>query len=122
MKQAETIQIKPETAAEAYAGALAARGVEYLFANGGTDFAPIVEAYAKGQALGWRLPQPVIVPQGFEGETEEEAELADKLGHELSQSSSAAASSTDFEHALGKVDAQLLDERQKQILQYSAPR
>jgi acetolactate synthase-1/2/3 large subunit len=62
MKQAETIQFKPETAAEAYAGALAARGVEYLFANGGTDFAPIVEAYARGQALGWRLPQPVIVP------------------------------------------------------------
>lgn len=62
MKHAENVQIKPETAAEAYAGTLAARGVEYLFANGGTDFAPIVEAYAKGQALGWRLPQPVIVP------------------------------------------------------------
>src|SRR5439155_387250 len=40
----------------------AARGVEYLFANGGTDFAPVVEACAKGQALGWRLPEVVIVP------------------------------------------------------------
>jgi acetolactate synthase-1/2/3 large subunit len=56
------IAAKPATAAEAYLGKLAARGVEYLFANGGTDFAPLVEAYAKGQALGWRMPEPVIVP------------------------------------------------------------
>jgi acetolactate synthase-1/2/3 large subunit len=56
------IGFKPETAAEAFAGTLAARGVDYLFANGGTDFAPLVEAYAKGQPLGWKLPQPVIVP------------------------------------------------------------
>ena len=39
-----------ETAADAWLGLLAARGIEYLFANGGTDFAPVVEAYAKGQA------------------------------------------------------------------------
>ncbi|MEK6243428.1 MAG: thiamine pyrophosphate-requiring protein [Pseudomonadota bacterium] len=62
MKPGEKIQFKPETTAEAFAGTLAARGVDYLFANGGTDFAPIVEAYAKGQSLGWKLPQPVIVP------------------------------------------------------------
>src|SRR5947209_4766635 len=53
---------KPETAADAWLGLLAARGIEYLFANGGTDFAPVVEAYAKGQKLGWKLPQVVIVP------------------------------------------------------------
>ena len=53
---------KPETAADAWLGLLAARGIEYLFANGGTDFAPVVEAYAKGEKLGWRLPQVVIVP------------------------------------------------------------
>ena len=53
---------KPETAADAWLGLLAARGIEYLFSNGGTDFAPVVEAYAKGQKLGWRLPQIVIVP------------------------------------------------------------
>jgi acetolactate synthase-1/2/3 large subunit len=41
---------------------LATRGVDYLFANGGTDFAPVVEAYAKGRKLGWRLPEIVIVP------------------------------------------------------------
>jgi acetolactate synthase-1/2/3 large subunit len=62
MKPDLPLSFRPETAAEAYAGTLASRGVEYLFANGGTDFAPIVEAYAKGQSLGWKMPQPVIVP------------------------------------------------------------
>src|SRR6267143_305548 len=56
------ISFKPEPAADAWLGLLATRGVEYLFANGGTDFAPVVEAYAKGQKLGWKLPQVVIVP------------------------------------------------------------
>src|SRR5690349_17832256 len=60
--KAEPLSFKPETAAEAWLGLLAGRGVEYLFANGGTDFAPVVEACAKGQKLGWRLPQVVIVP------------------------------------------------------------
>ena len=55
--KAETQGFKPETAADAWLGLMAARGIEYLFANGGTDFAPVVEAYAKGQKLGWRLPK-----------------------------------------------------------------
>src|SRR3954464_534272 len=62
MKQDHPVPFKPETAADAWLGLLAARGVEYLFANGGTDFAPVVEAYAKGRALGWRLPEVVVVP------------------------------------------------------------
>jgi acetolactate synthase I/II/III large subunit len=62
MKPDHPIAFKPETAADAWLGLLAARGIEYLFANGGTDFAPVVEAYAKGRKLGWRLPQIVIVP------------------------------------------------------------
>src|SRR6267378_1774164 len=62
MKPDHPVAFKPETAADAWLGLLAARGVEYLFANGGTDFAPVVEAYAKGQALGWRLPEVVVVP------------------------------------------------------------
>src|SRR3954463_2301611 len=59
---AESVAFKPETAADAWLGLLASRGVEYLFANGGTDFAPVVEAYAKGQKLGWKLPQVVVGP------------------------------------------------------------
>jgi acetolactate synthase-1/2/3 large subunit len=62
MKPDHPVTFAPETAAEAWLGLLAARGVDYLFANGGTDFAPIVEAYAKGQKLGWRLPEVVVVP------------------------------------------------------------
>src|SRR5512138_2649085 len=62
MKPGHPVTFQPETAAEAWLGLLAARGVEYLFANGGTDFAPVVEAYAKGQSKGWRLPEVVIVP------------------------------------------------------------
>ncbi|HZO01170.1 MAG TPA: thiamine pyrophosphate-requiring protein [Burkholderiales bacterium] len=62
MKPDHPVTFKPETAADAWLGLLAARGIEYLFANGGTDFAPLVEACAKGQKLGWRLPQIVIVP------------------------------------------------------------
>ena len=36
-----------ESTAEAYLELLAARGVEYFFANSGTDFAPLIDAYAK---------------------------------------------------------------------------
>src|SRR5207253_1241858 len=62
MKTDSLVTFTPETAADAWLGLLSARGVDYLFANGGTDFAPVVEAYAKGQKLGWRLPEIVIVP------------------------------------------------------------
>jgi acetolactate synthase I/II/III large subunit len=62
MKTDSPVTFTPETAADAWMGLLATRGVDYLFANGGTDFAPVVEAYAKGQKLGWRLPEIVIVP------------------------------------------------------------
>src|SRR3954464_7764472 len=62
MKPESPVTFAPETAADAWMGLLAMRGVDYLFANGGTDFAPVVEAYAKGEKLGWRLPEIVIVP------------------------------------------------------------
>src|SRR5919109_4768093 len=51
-----------ETTAEAYLELLAARGVEYFFGNAGTDFAPIVEAYARRYAHGQTLPRPLTVP------------------------------------------------------------
>ena len=40
-------RVSVESTAEAYLELLAARGVEYFFANAGTDFAPLIEAYAK---------------------------------------------------------------------------
>src|SRR5438876_6959501 len=51
-----------ETTAEAYLELLAARGVEYSCGNAGTDFAPIIEAYARRGALGQLLPRPITVP------------------------------------------------------------
>jgi len=51
-----------ESVAEAYLELLAARRVEYFFGNAGTDFAPIVEAFAKREAQGQALPRPITVP------------------------------------------------------------
>ncbi len=57
-----TKKVAIESTAEAYLELLAARGVEYLFANAGTDFAPLIEAWAKRLAQGAALPRPVTVP------------------------------------------------------------
>jgi len=46
--------------AEAYLALLAERGVDYLFANAGTDFAPLVEAFAKAVRTGVQVPRPVL--------------------------------------------------------------
>ncbi len=51
-----------ESTAEAYIELLAARGVDYFFGNGGTDFGPIVDAYAKRLAQELPVPKPVTVP------------------------------------------------------------
>lgn len=50
------------TVAEAYVELLADRGVDFLFANAGTDFAPLIEALAKFEGEGRKMPKPVIVP------------------------------------------------------------
>ncbi len=50
------------TVSDAYLALLADRGVDYWFANAGTDFAPIVEALAKAQATGTKTPTPVTCP------------------------------------------------------------
>jgi acetolactate synthase-1/2/3 large subunit len=51
-----------ESTAEAYLELLTARGVEYLFANAGTDFAPLIEAFAKRAATGQPTLRPLTVP------------------------------------------------------------
>ena len=53
-------ELAVDTVAEAYLALLAERGIEYLFANAGTDFAPLVEAFAKSARTGAAAPQPVI--------------------------------------------------------------
>ncbi len=50
-----------ETVAEHYLAALRAHGIERLFVNAGTDFAPLVEAYARcNETNAPPFPEPVI--------------------------------------------------------------
>jgi acetolactate synthase-1/2/3 large subunit len=49
-------------AAEHYLESLAAHGIEHLFANPGTDFAPIVEAFARSARSNRPVPNPIVVP------------------------------------------------------------
>lgn len=50
------------TVAEAYLELLASRGIKYFFGNSGTDFAPIIEAFAKRSAEGNNSIIPITVP------------------------------------------------------------
>ncbi|HVR29900.1 MAG TPA: thiamine pyrophosphate-requiring protein, partial [Thermoanaerobaculia bacterium] len=52
----------PRTVAEAYLAALARRGVDFLFANAGTDFAPVIEALAGAPSSGLGAPRAIAVP------------------------------------------------------------
>jgi acetolactate synthase-1/2/3 large subunit len=52
---------KTEMTAESFLARLGARGVEYVFANAGTDFAPIIEAISRNSG-GRHYPRFVIVP------------------------------------------------------------
>jgi acetolactate synthase I/II/III large subunit len=56
---------KPERtliAGEVFLRALAEHGVDYFFANPGTDFPPIVEAFTRARTSNAKLPRPVLVP------------------------------------------------------------
>ncbi len=55
-------QVQVDSTAEAYIELLAARGVDYFFGNAGTDFGPIVDAYAKRLEQELPVPKPVTVP------------------------------------------------------------
>ncbi|MFQ5346592.1 MAG: thiamine pyrophosphate-requiring protein [Rhodothalassiaceae bacterium] len=64
------------TVAEGLLALLKARGVDYLFANAGTDFPDILEAYARAPQTALALPAPVAVPH-------EHAALSMAHGHYL---------------------------------------
>lgn len=51
----------PQTVAEAYLVALKTRGVDWIFGNAGTDFAPIIEAMAAAGEDDLDLPTPVEI-------------------------------------------------------------
>lgn len=54
--------IKDGTVGDAYLQLLADRGIDYFFGNAGTDFAPLIESFAKAQALGTPVPKAIMVP------------------------------------------------------------
>ena len=49
------------TVFDAYMTLLADRGIDYWFANAGSDFAPVVETLAKAEIL-TKVPKPVTCP------------------------------------------------------------
>ena len=51
-----------ERVAEAFLSGLLVQGIEYVFSNGGTDFAPIVEALAEANNTGRNVPRFINVP------------------------------------------------------------
>jgi acetolactate synthase-1/2/3 large subunit len=53
---------RPAIAAEAFLRALADHGTEYFFANPGTDFPPIVEAFSRAKKTNAKVPKPILVP------------------------------------------------------------
>lgn len=55
---------RPETVAGAYLALLKARGIDWLLANAGTDFAPIIEALVHARQHG--IPVPEAVPIAHE--------------------------------------------------------
>jgi acetolactate synthase I/II/III large subunit len=52
--------LETRTVAAAYLAKLAERGVEYLFGNAGTDFAPLIEAFAQAAQTGGAAPRPML--------------------------------------------------------------
>src|SRR5256714_12213010 len=58
----EQARTRAPIAGEAFLRSLAQHGVDYFFANPGTDFPPIVEAFSRGRERNVKLPRPVLVP------------------------------------------------------------
>ena len=54
--------LKVDNVAQAYLELLEDRGVDFFLANAGTDFATLVDAFARREAEGKRAPRPMVVP------------------------------------------------------------
>src|SRR2546428_11753812 len=60
-----TRTLHPETTAEAYLELLKDRGIDVFLGNAGTDFASLVEAFARFETEAGRAPRPLVVPHEF---------------------------------------------------------
>ena len=56
----QTVEV--ETTGQAYLELLRERGIDYFFANAGTDFAPLIDAFARFAEQGKQTPKPITVP------------------------------------------------------------
>jgi acetolactate synthase-1/2/3 large subunit len=56
------VDISVESTADAYLELLGRRGIKYFFANAGTDFAPLLECFAKRAAEDKPWPKPILCP------------------------------------------------------------
>ncbi len=56
------VRVEVENTAQAYLELLSLRGIECFFANAGTDFASIVDGFARRLEQGREFPRPVTVP------------------------------------------------------------
>jgi acetolactate synthase-1/2/3 large subunit len=65
MDECRETMLHVETTAQAYLELLRARGIDYFFGNAGTDFGPLVDAFAKFVAEGKDRPRPITVPHEF---------------------------------------------------------
>jgi acetolactate synthase-1/2/3 large subunit len=54
--------VEVENTGQAYLELLRERGIEYFFANAGTDFASLIDAFARFAERGIQTPKPVTVP------------------------------------------------------------
>jgi acetolactate synthase-1/2/3 large subunit len=59
----KTVQV--ENTAQAYLELLRERGVDYFFGNSGTDFASLIDGFAKLAAEGKATPRPLAIPHEF---------------------------------------------------------
>jgi acetolactate synthase I/II/III large subunit len=57
--------LRAATTAEAYLELLHDRGIEYFLGNAGTDFAPLVEAFARCEEERRPAPRPLVIPHEF---------------------------------------------------------
>ena len=60
-----SVTIPVDNVAQAYLELLRDRGVKYFFGNAGTDFAPLVDAFARFAVEGKDFPKPILVPHEF---------------------------------------------------------
>ena len=61
----KTVTIAIDNVAQAYLELLRDRGIKYFFGNAGTDFAPLVDGFARFAAEGKDFPKPILVPHEF---------------------------------------------------------